>query len=82
MIAIGDVHGMFDLLLKLIDKLPKNNELCFLGDLIDRGPESKEVVDYVRDNNHLCVMGNHEDMMLDAFTHIESENIWIYNGGG
>lgn len=82
MIVIGDVHGKYDLLMKLVDKLPKDSELCFIGDLIDRGPDSKQVVDFVKDNNHRCVRGNHEDMMIRAFVNRGMDNMWMRNGGG
>ena len=57
---IGDVHGEFDSLKALKDKLPQNANLVFVGDLVDRGKKSKEVIDFVKDNNYLCVLGNHE----------------------
>lgn len=63
--VIGDVHGEYDTLMALIDKLPKNHELIFLGDLIDRGPKSKEVIEYVKKNNWPCVLGNHEQLMIE-----------------
>lgn len=66
MIIIGDIHGRFDLLMRLISILPHTN-LCFVGDLIDRGPYSRQVVQYVIDNNHICVMGNHEDFMVASY---------------
>jgi hypothetical protein len=81
-IVIGDVHGRYDLLMKLIDKFPKGSELYFVGDLIDRGPDSKQVVDFVKDNAHKCVKGNHEDMMVQAFGDRSSASIWMQNGGG
>lgn len=61
--VIGDVHGHFDTLIALVAKLPLDARLIFVGDLIDRGTQSAEVVRFVRENNHLCVMGNHEDLM-------------------
>lgn len=62
---IGDVHGAYDTLVKLIEKLPKNAELIFVGDLIDRGAKSKEVINLIRKNNYRCVLGNHEQMMIE-----------------
>ncbi|SFV61045.1 serine/threonine protein phosphatase [hydrothermal vent metagenome] len=61
---IGDIHGEFDTLLALVAKLPKDAKLIFVGDLIDRGPKSAEVVKFVRECGHGCVMGNHEEMMV------------------
>jgi len=89
MIVIGDCHGCYDELMEMISILPKGRELCFVGDLIDRGPKSKEVVDFVKDNGHKCVMGNHELMLCDSFTihdgelitHTGNKFLWIQNGG-
>lgn len=62
---IGDVHGNFKTLLDLIDKLPYDKDnLCFVGDLIDRGPQSAEVVKFVRDNGYKCILGNHEEICI------------------
>jgi len=76
MIIIGDVHGRFDLLTKLLDKLPHTDNLCFTGDLIDRGYQSREVIEFVMDNNHLCVIGNHEYMLKT-----KDYKTWVMNGG-
>ena len=67
---IGDVHGEFDSLRLLTDKLPKDSNLIFVGDLVDRGKKSKEVVEFVKSNNYLCVLGNHEKMMIDYGTSV------------
>lgn len=89
--VIGDVHGEFDTLLALVAKLPKDAKLIFVGDLIDRGEKSKEVIEFVRQNNHLCVLGNHEELMLtygESFakrypnsTNISFLHSWYNNGG-
>ncbi|QKF80733.1 phosphoprotein phosphatase [Halarcobacter ebronensis] len=52
-------------LLKLI---PKNAEIIFLGDLVDKGLNSKKVIDFVIEGNYKCILGNHEKYML---TYIE-----------
>lgn len=75
--AIGDIHGRLDLLdalLKRIDaddaaRPPVDTNLIFLGDLIDRGPDSRGVVERVKwlmqaSPNVRCVIGNHEDLLL------------------
>lgn len=84
MIIIGDVHGCYKTLLALLDKLP-DDEICFVGDLIDRGPSSKQVVDLVIENKWKCVMGNHEQMMIDYWNAPEDlrylNRIWLSNGG-
>jgi len=57
---IGDIHGEYQTLLALVAKLPKDAKLIFVGDLIDRGLQSRELVEYIRKNNHQVVRGNHE----------------------
>lgn len=91
--VIGDVHGEYDTLLALIEKLPTEHELIFVGDLIDRGPKSKEVIAYIKNSDCLCVLGNHEELMLEygdlfikAFFNNKTEvpflcARWIKNGG-
>jgi len=89
--VIGDVHGEFDTLKRLTKQLPNNYKLIFVGDLVDRGLKSKEVIKFVRQNNHQSVLGNHEEMMIkygESFIQtypqkprIESMNFWLTNGG-
>lgn len=79
MYIIGDVHGCYKTLMALVNKLPKDAKLCFVGDLIDRGPQSADVIEFVKSNNHDCVLGNHEYMMADTDT--ENHGLWIMNGG-
>lgn len=68
--VIGDVHGCYHTLVNLIKKLPKNAQLIFVGDLCDKGKFSKDVFEFVINNNHPCVKGNHEHLfekyILDA----------------
>ncbi|MDA3854879.1 MAG: metallophosphoesterase [Candidatus Woesearchaeota archaeon] len=85
MIVISDIHGCYNTLLKLLEQLPHRN-ICILGDLIDRGPESYKVVDYVKSNNIKCLLGNHEDMAIqvqEASTMSEFRlRDWWYGNGG
>lgn len=75
--AIGDIHGRLDLLDELLDKIHADLEqrpapkvlLIFVGDLIDRGPSSAQVVErlrtYSRDGvRTVFLLGNHEEVML------------------
>jgi len=88
---IGDVHGEYKTLLALVSKLPKDAELIFVGDLIDRGAQSREVIAFVRENNHRAVLGNHEELMINygtsfTKTYPRSTNPgflhnWYNNGG-
>ena len=79
---IGDVHGRFDLLMELIAKMPLR-DFIFVGDLIDRGPNPIEVVDWVIKTRSVCVLGNHEHMMLDFYKQTKRYdfNTWFRNEG-
>ena len=92
--AIGDIHGRADLLEKLLGKIKadtgKNNQaephVIFLGDYVDRGMESKEVVDLSLDfdlkgGTKVYLKGNHEAMMLDFLADPSTGPRWFENGG-
>ena len=88
--VIGDVHGSLKTLLDLQAKVGLDSKLVFVGDLIDRGKYSKQIIEFVRQNNYACVLGNHEKMMIEhgeifiktveniAINYI---HMWINNGG-
>jgi len=86
--AIGDIHGCYDhlrALLKIIDIDRQNDLLLFIGDYIDRGNSSRTVVDYViglqsEFQNVVCLLGNHEQMLLRYLEGIDEE-MYLYNGG-
>ena len=88
-IAIGDIHGCADELRILVDKLPLDKDplLVFLGDYVDRGPDSREVVDFIIDlrrrHRVVALMGNHEAMFLDFINdpHSVDAGAFIFNGG-
>jgi serine/threonine protein phosphatase 1 len=65
-IAIGDVHGCFQELDELLQRLAprKDDRLIFLGDLVNRGPDSNKVIDLVRQYNGFSLLGNHELRLL------------------
>ncbi|MDR2611281.1 MAG: serine/threonine protein phosphatase [Deltaproteobacteria bacterium] len=87
--AVGDIHGCREKLERLLDKLdwrPENREeLVFLGDYIDRGPESFEVVEIVRElkdkwpREVTALKGNHEQMFLDFLTGQDGISL-VHNG--
>jgi calcineurin-like phosphoesterase family protein len=65
-VVAGDVHGCLAQLKKLYIRVKNNKKQLFLvGDLIDRGPDSIGVIDFVRKNNIKTVLGNHEKMFLE-----------------
>lgn len=85
-IAIGDIHGMNNLLDELLACLPPSGELVFLGDYIDRGTGSKETIDRLlalRKKRHCHFLrGNHEAMLLSALDgNDEMRQFWLRNGG-
>ncbi|MEO3704421.1 metallophosphoesterase family protein [Trichormus azollae] len=86
-IIIGDVHGYYQGLMNLFDKIAPSSadQVYFLGDLIDRGPQSAQVVDFVKQNNYSCLLGNHEQMLLSVFSNRSYSNqavqAWLYSGG-
>ncbi|MDX1957845.1 MAG: metallophosphoesterase [Leptospiraceae bacterium] len=80
MLVIGDVHGCYKTLKALLKQFP-NEEVCFVGDLIDKGPNSKSVVELVRDNGFLSVRGNHEEVLRKFINN--QDNLWLNpNFGG
>ncbi len=85
--VIGDIHGHYDALIGLFSHISPSaeDEVYFLGDLIDRGPKSSDVVKFVMDNGYNCILGNHEFMMLDVLAreqiNPEAFQGWLYNGG-
>ncbi len=86
--AIGDIHGSFDRLQDLMQKIPidfANDTLVFIGDYIDRGPASVEVVDYLLDLKKrvpgiIFLKGNHEDM-LEKYLDGTDRFTYLLNGG-
>lgn len=71
--AVGDIHGCFPRLVKLLDRLalePEHDRIVFLGDYINRGPQSREVIDFLLDLERrvagaIFLLGNHEHDLLE-----------------
>jgi len=86
--AIGDIHGCCDQLLRLMERIPidwSRDRLVFMGDYIDRGPHSFEVVDYlvglkVQHPDIVFLKGNHEQMLADYLSG-RDRMTYLYNGG-
>jgi len=82
--VVGDIHGCLKPLQRLLEKieLQPGDELVFIGDYIDRGPQSREVVDYLLGLPYRCVflLGNHEKMLLDYLSG-KDDGLFLPNGG-
>lgn len=86
-LAIGDIHGCstaLDALLEAIQLQP-DDKIITLGDYIDKGPDSKGVLDRLialhRTGQLIALYGNHEMMMLDVREKPSWESVWRRNGG-
>lgn len=88
--VIGDIHGAYDCLDRLItkiDALPTPVQLVFVGDYIDRGDQSADVLARLVDlqstrPDTVCLMGNHEEMMLSFLDDPEKYGNWWMRFGG
>jgi serine/threonine protein phosphatase 1 len=85
--AIGDIHGSFNALETLLKsfKPTSDDTFVFLGDLINRGPKSKQVIDLLIDfskpKNAIFLRGNHEIMIMVARLDETRLHAWIHFGG-
>jgi serine/threonine protein phosphatase 1 len=85
--AVGDIHGRLDRLNRVLAQLPPERTLVLLGDYIDRGPESRGVIERLlrlsRQRTCIFLCGNHEDMLLAALddAHEGATVDWLRNGG-
>ena len=92
--VIGDIHGRHDLLRRMHGLIMDDSSgsgavaktVLYLGDYVDRGPESFEIVDTLIDRplsgfDHVFLKGNHEDMLLRFLENGECADIWLSNGG-
>jgi serine/threonine protein phosphatase 1 len=86
-IAVGDIHGCrlaLDTLLEAVTPEPQDT-LVFLGDYIDRGSQSREVLERLLELESECqlvpLLGNHELMMMRAFEDYSQVLFWLENGG-
>ncbi len=86
-IAIGDIHGCATALRTLLAALELTAEdtVVTLGDAIDRGPDSREVIEHLMALGEECqlvpILGNHEQMLLDAIHGRIALQDWLMHGG-
>jgi len=80
---IGDVHGDMAALEKLAAKMPKA-PFFSVGDMIDRGLRSKEVIEFFMQEGNKAILGNHEHFLLDFYfdRKLYQKGIWLYKGNG
>ena len=81
--AIGDIHGRVDLLEKLLPRLEPDLQVICVGDYIDRGDHSADVLRFLQANPEIiCLKGNHEEMLLNFIDQPETYGRrWFRNGG-
>jgi serine/threonine protein phosphatase 1 len=91
--AVGDIHGRFDLLTDIIARIDDDLQRrpigqsveVYLGDYIDRGPDSSSVIDLLAHrmvrNHAICLRGNHEAMMEAFLRDPEALDDWLQMGG-
>ena len=89
-LVISDIHGEIELLERLladVDYDSSHDQLIFLGDYVDRGSDSKKVLDKVielKSQGAFVLKGNHEDMMIKALTTDDERSwkTWVNRNGG
>jgi serine/threonine protein phosphatase 1 len=94
--AVADIHGRFDLLLRAVELVAEDVvargrpsfKIVFLGDYVDRGPESCHVLTFLRTMQGdvktpvVCLKGNHEDIMIQTVTSRVPDTAWWSGNGG
>lgn len=81
---IGDIAGRYDELMELVYIIPKDQEIVLVGDLNDRGPKSKEVIEWAMTTpNVITLDSNHGHMFVDYYNGCEQYDPgdFIFNGG-
>jgi serine/threonine protein phosphatase 1 len=88
MLVFGDIHGAVSTLRRVLSRVKPtpDDTLVFLGDYIDRGEDSRAVLDLLMElqQRYSCIFlkGNHEDMFLRAYDGAETDwGLWLTNGG-
>jgi serine/threonine protein phosphatase 1 len=90
--AVGDVHGCLEKLQRLVEACEAHAggrpaRFVFLGDYIDRGPDSRGVIEFLmrrqqaQPGSDVCLRGNHEQLALDAHADQRAMPAWLGNNG-
>lgn len=87
--AVGDIHGLSGHLARLLDLLrlnPMTDTVVFTGDYIDRGPDSRGVIELILSFKEahprvVCLKGNHEVLLLNYYQNGLDLELFLYNGG-
>jgi serine/threonine protein phosphatase 1 len=85
--AIGDIHGCAKALRSVIDAIDPQpeDEIVFLGDYVDRGPDSRDAIDQILDlktrTQVVALRGNHEVMLMGVAMQGMDDSVWRANGG-
>ncbi|MFD2169327.1 metallophosphoesterase family protein [Tumebacillus lipolyticus] len=91
LLVCSDIHGQYDQFIELLDKAsydPAQDQLILLGDYIDRGPKSRQVIEKVIElverDGALALKGNHDQMMIDSLGQMaeEKRQKWEQINGG
>src|SRR5262245_14868949 len=91
--AVGDVHGCLDKLERLlaackVRAADRPARFVFLGDYVDRGPDSRGVIESLmriqqaRPGAVVCLRGNHEQLAINAHDSVSAMPAWLHNSGG
>jgi len=79
-LAVGDIHGCSKQLLEILEiaKNYPNHKLIFLGDYIDRGPDSDGVLSILKNLDSICLLGNHEEMLIDLVEELGEDEKFLF----
>lgn len=88
--VIGDISGYKENFDELIKNKPWISRIVALGDIIDRGPDSRGMIEFFKNNKeHVCLMGNHEHMFIKCYEEVMEGKkspymliFWVYVNGG
>lgn len=81
---MSNLHGMYDKFISMLEQINfnSNDHLYILGDVLDRGDKSLEIIDYIRNHKNITLLkGNHELMFQESWRDTNNRYLWFYNGG-